>query len=1006
MSVRRSAAGHRFFVLVAALVAVAASIWIFRTFEGSAAKQQSRTLQARLSGSLNWAPFIPIRHRHVEANGKFRDAVDEAHESLRTPRIAAAELLVGHTRTALSTLTTLSETTSKDDKGVWNDLAVARFEGAARYDAPDLLADALAACDHALRIDATAPEPLFNRALILERLGLRDDARIAWNRYLLADGSSGWAVEAQEHVRALEPEVRFMQRLDRLSRNVPKVRVQNLATDDPQDARAYGVMEVLARWGSAFQSRQSDAEQHLNIARVLGAQVAVVNGDHFLQRAVDTIDASTEERRAILAGAHVDYREGMNASQASRPSDAEPLLRRAAEEFDRGGSPAALVARYFAANTVFEQGHKDEAQRQLEQLLPAVSADFPSLRAQVIWEIGVCHASRADWGEAIRLLDESASSFDRLRESDYAGSVRRLISFIYDRVGDPRTAWQVRMLALRDIGRRSDRPLEKAVGTIADAAILDEKWETAESFLTLQADIAHRLGQATHLTDALITRAVVRSHIGDDRGANEDQIAAEATFASIQDPAYKKLYQAARLRLRALLARAPSDSVALLTEAIDYQSSSSDRSNLPPLFLERGRARKKLNDMKGADEDFAKGINELEKHRDSLPPGETRWGAFHAAEELFDEAMELALDRRDVVRAFAIAERKRARSLLETYRPQPAFEVRNLPSGVEFVEFATAPERLVIFVADRVTGVYAIRTNCTRLRLRSVSSQLIETIRTGDRTSVRRIANLLYGLLIEPVASRLASPKVVLIPDERTAVVPFAALIDNEGRYLIERHALVVAPSAAVYAAGDEGRTETATRRTVLILTTGSGGSDSLSFVDDEAKRIARSYMHSVRLDGSYGKFDDLSKKCNEVDVLHFGGHAVGDDDGLEPASIVVKREAGRETRIDVADIARLHLRRDAVVVLAGCNTARGDSRASEGVVSVAYGFLSAGARSVVASLWPIDDRIAASFFPHLHDELAVGVSPSKALRALQLEAIRSNDFPTPFWAALQDYGN
>src|SRR5262249_48984812 len=155
-------------------------------------------------------------------------------------------------------------------------------------------------------------------------------------------------------------------------------------------------------------------EIHLDTARVLGDEVATVNGDHFLQRAVEVIDHSMEAQQTILAAAHVDYRAGMNLFRASQPGAAEPLLRCAAEEFDRGASPMALIARYFAAVTVFEQGHKDEAQRQLESLLPRATGEFPSLRAQVIWEIGVCHASRGEWGEAIRLLDESVATFDRL----------------------------------------------------------------------------------------------------------------------------------------------------------------------------------------------------------------------------------------------------------------------------------------------------------------------------------------------------------------------------------------------------------------------------------------------------------------------------------------------------------------------------------------------------------------------------------------------------------------
>ncbi|HWS72487.1 MAG TPA: CHAT domain-containing protein, partial [Thermoanaerobaculia bacterium] len=98
--------------------------------------------------------------------------------------------------------------------------------------------------------------------------------------------------------------------------------------------------------------------------------------------------------------------------------------------------------------------------------------------------------------------------------------------------------------------------------------------------------------------------------------------------------------------------------------------------------------------------------------------------------------------------------------------------------------------------------------------------------------------------------------------------------------------------------------------------------------------------------------------------------------------------------------------RASCVVVLAGCGTSRGERRAAEGVISVAHGFLSAGAPSVIATLWPIDDDKASRFFPRLHRRLAEGLAPAEALRAAQLESIRNGDIPSSLWAAVQDIGS
>ncbi|HYR29248.1 MAG TPA: CHAT domain-containing protein, partial [Thermoanaerobaculia bacterium] len=167
---------------------------------------------------------------------------------------------------------------------------------------------------------------------------------------------------------------------------------------------------------------------------------------------------------------------------------------------------------------------------------------------------------------------------------------------------------------------------------------------------------------------------------------------------------------------------------------------------------------------------------------------------------------------------------------------------------------------------------------------------------------------------------------------------------------------------------------------------------------------IAAAYSPETRVHHGT-EWPDMVRRAPDADIIHFAGHAVGDDRGLEPASIVIRQD-GRTRRVRVAEIARLQLRRAPTVVLAGCNTARGQQRAAEGVISVAHGFLSAGAPSVIATLWPINDEDAARFFPRLHRHLARGLSPAEALRAAQLESIQQGDVPASLWAAIENFGS
>jgi CHAT domain-containing protein len=982
---------------------------------GLTSKASARLVETRVSGGFAWAPFRASRPAEPAKRGVFASVFGTTIGMVRGTEapadrhgLAVADLLAGHPRAALQTLKSEAETSNRPE--VWSDLAAVLHETAMRDQAPELLAESLAASDRALALQPQFPEALFNRAIVIEHLGLQEDAREAWEQYLAADSTSDWAAEARKHFAALAPEVAFLDRLDgeydRVAAN-PAVAMA-LTRQDRFSARGMTLKEVLGRWGKAeLRHDEHGADLHLRVARQLGAAVTVVQGDRMLERDVAAIDAASVENRALLASAHSDYLDGQNAYKENhRPGDAETLLRRAAAAFEKSGSPMALPAHLFAANMAFEQGRHEQAELELEALLPTVSAEFSGYQALVLKELGRYHMARADWGSAINFFEETESLFDRLGEIQNASVIRRYLAFVYDQIGDPAKAWKYRLAALQGLGGRSSLDLRQVVDSIADAAILRKEWQTALSFLTIELRIANRLHDDVQLASIPLVRAVVRGRLGDEAGALTDIADAKQVIPRTKDPSYRAYLAVAALRASALLSSTPpAKADAQFTEAIDYQSARGDPFTLPGLFLERARARRKSGDSAGAMADIRRGIAGLEDNRKSLQPGEARWGAFHAAEDLFDEGIDLAISRNDSEAAFRFSESARARALLDSYQSSPILDYRRLPPGTVVVEYASLPSRLVIFTADR-SRVRATTVECGHEKLMAEADALGDAIRRTP--AARAQASTLYQRLIEPVAVQLISATtVVFVSDKATSMVPFSALTDAHGQYLIEKYPIVIAASAAAFVAAAERRGDLTAPRSALVLSASEPGAGigALTFAGAEGRRVARAYRTATLLADDDVEFDALIKRAPEADVIHFAGHAIGDDRGIEPASIVL-RDKGHERRVGVAEIARLHLRPASVVVLAGCNTARGERRAAEGVISVAHGFLSAGAPSVIATLWPIDDQAASVFFPRLHEKLAAGLSAAEALRQAQLDSIRLGDVPASLWAAVQNIGS
>ena len=201
--------------VVVAVVAVVAVRERLDRFGGRAGTAQlmaltrdDRVVEPRLSG-FRWAPYHgPTRSARPDGNvtqmrldGAAGEAIERAR---RNPSSAArqtagvAMLLAQHSEEAVALLRQAADG-APDDADTWNDLAAAQLVAAMELEQPSRLGNALAAADRALRLEPSSPEALFNRALILERLGLRDASDASWQRYLQIDSSSPWAGEAKEH---------------------------------------------------------------------------------------------------------------------------------------------------------------------------------------------------------------------------------------------------------------------------------------------------------------------------------------------------------------------------------------------------------------------------------------------------------------------------------------------------------------------------------------------------------------------------------------------------------------------------------------------------------------------------------------------------------------------------------------------------------------------------------------------------------------------------------------
>lgn len=147
-----------------------------------------------------------------------------------------------------------------------------------------------------------------------------------------------------------------------------------------------------------------------------------------------------------------------------------------------------------------------------------------------------------------------------------------------------------------------------------------------------------------------------------------------------------------------------------------------------------------------------------------------------------------------------------------------------------------------------------------------------------------------------------------------------------------------------------------------------------------------------------------MSSQVGEYRIIHFATHGFLNSEHPELSGIVLSMVApnGEQTNglMPLSDIYNLNLSAD-LVVLSACETGLGKDVKGEGLVGLTRGFMSAGSKSVVASLWKVDDRATAALMSNFYKfMLQDGMTPSAALRAAKLKVREEQAWRAPyFWA-------
>lgn len=147
-----------------------------------------------------------------------------------------------------------------------------------------------------------------------------------------------------------------------------------------------------------------------------------------------------------------------------------------------------------------------------------------------------------------------------------------------------------------------------------------------------------------------------------------------------------------------------------------------------------------------------------------------------------------------------------------------------------------------------------------------------------------------------------------------------------------------------------------------------------------------------------------MSSDIGRYQIVHFATHGFLDSEHPELSGIVLtmvdRNGVKKNGLMPLHDIYGLNLSAQ-LTVLSACQTALGKDVKGEGFVGLTHSFLSAGSKSVVASLWKVDDRATAALMAEFYDSmLQKGMTPAAALRAAKLKLMKDPRWSAPYYWA------
>jgi CHAT domain-containing protein len=469
-----------------------------------------------------------------------------------------------------------------------------------------------------------------------------------------------------------------------------------------------------------------------------------------------------------------------------------------------------------------------------------------------------------------------------------------------------------------------------------------------------------------------------------------------------------------RSRANALLAARLPDQAQALFRQVAAESTAGD-ALYNRLWATEGLGRVELQrgNKPAALQSYLETVRLADSLRGKFQSEEFKTGLFGDIQKVFDTALDLSIATSNFEAAWTLSEASRSRQLLDAIRDRAADSLadhrvtlselqKTLGSGEAVLQFHVLDNRSIVWLITR-SGMSANVIPQGQAGL----AALVENFRSSVIERRRDTTNLAVALNKLLLADLDLTPtlRLFVVPHGPLHYLPFQALHDGRS-FLIERTALTVWPSSAV---GSRLQARGSAPAPVL-LGFGNPSTDKnvpLPGAEREVQQVAKLFPRNevfVQKDATKERFKAGAGRAN---MVHVAAHAELDDVDPLFSRILFASSASESGLLEAREIYTLDLRGVRLITLSACESGLGRVARGDEIIGFTRSLLSAGANSIVASLWPVADDSTDVLMSRLYRELAAGRDLMAGMQLAQLEVQKNRRFAHPFfWAPFNVIGN